>query len=131
MKTEDKANVVKMRIKSAKENLTDAELALKANRYKNTANRAYYCIFHAMRALLISEGYDSKKHSGIISEFRKRYIKTGAISKEYSYIIKEAFDARIGSDYDDMFEVDKEDALKLINDAKSFLAEVEKQMKEQ
>lgn len=34
-------------------------------------------VFYAMRPVLVFDGYDSKKHSGIISEFRKTYIKSG------------------------------------------------------
>ena len=46
--------------------------------------QAVYAVFHAMRAVLILDGFDSKKYSGIISEFQRLYIKTGIFAKETS-----------------------------------------------
>ena len=37
--------------------------------YRSANNRAYYSIFHAIRSVLALDGFDSKKHSGVISEF--------------------------------------------------------------
>ena len=58
--------------------------------YRSAANRAYYAIFHAMRAVLALDGVDMKHHSGIISEFRKRYIKTGVFDASLSGLISGA-----------------------------------------
>lgn len=50
----------------------DAAKSLLANEsYKNAANRSYYAVFHAMRAVLAFDGIDMKHHSGVISEFRR------------------------------------------------------------
>jgi hypothetical protein len=38
--------------------------------FETAANRSYYCIFNAMRAVLSLDRFDSKKHSGIIDAFR-------------------------------------------------------------
>lgn len=45
--------------------------------YDTAANRSYYAIFHAARVVLALDGQDYKKHSGVISNFQKNYIKTG------------------------------------------------------
>ena len=74
--------------------------------YRSAANRAYYAIFHAMRAVLALDGVDMKHHSGIISEFRKRYIKTGALTPAVRTDLR-APDVREGSDYNDFFIVSK------------------------
>ena len=42
-------------------------------------HRSYYAIFHAMRAVLALDGIDMKRHSGVMSEFRRLYIKTGIL----------------------------------------------------
>ena len=52
-----------------------------------------------MRAVLALDGVDMKHHSGIISEFRKRYIKTGVFDASLSGLISELSDVREGSDY--------------------------------
>ena len=51
-----------------------------------------------MRAVLAFDEIDMKHHSGIISEFRKRYIKTGAFDTSLSGIISELSSVREGSD---------------------------------
>ena len=62
-------------------------MLLAGESYRSAANRAYYAIFHAMRAVLALDGVDMKHHSGIISEFRKRYIKTGVFDASLSGLI--------------------------------------------
>ena len=64
----------KARIKQAKDFLKDAKILIVTGGYKTVANRSYYAIFHAMRAVLAFDGIDRKKHSALISEFRKCYI---------------------------------------------------------
>jgi uncharacterized protein (UPF0332 family) len=102
--------------------------------YRIANNRAYYSIFHSMRAVLAFDGFDSKKHSGIIAEFRKSYIKTGIIQDELSTIIGRASEIRNASDYDDMFIASKDETKKQIEDAKIFYNKIkefiEKKLKE-
>jgi len=56
----------KYRIERSKEDLEAAHLLFNAGNYRIANNRAYYSIFHAMRAVLVFDDYDSSKHSGII-----------------------------------------------------------------
>ena len=44
------------------------------------------------------EKFDSRKHSGIISHFNKRYIKEGIFDREYSKILMGAEKIRSKSD---------------------------------
>jgi uncharacterized protein (UPF0332 family) len=41
-----------------------------------------------MRAVQALDGFDSKKHSGVISAFRKDYIKTGIFPEFFGYYRK-------------------------------------------
>lgn len=89
MLPEQAIEISKVRFDHAKECLRDAKLLLAGGSYRSAANRAYYAIFHAMRAVLALDGVDMKHHSGIISEFRKRYIKTGVFDTSLSGLISE------------------------------------------
>ena len=91
------------RLERAKESLTVAQELAQNGHYRDANNRAYYGVFHALRAVLALNGFDAKKHSGIIAEFRRLYIKTGVFPEEISDIIGNAFIIRNASDYDDMF----------------------------
>ena len=60
-----------------------------------------------MRAVLALDSFDSKKHSGIIAEFRKNYLMTEILPKELSLIINSLTKIRQGVDYDDVYVVSK------------------------
>lgn len=110
MHNEDLINLSKARINHSKDCLKEAEILLSAGEYKGAANRAYYAAFHAMRAVLILDEFDSKKHSGIIAKFREIYLKTDLFDKEISDSISSLFRIRTASDYDDFYVVSKSDA---------------------
>jgi len=117
------------RLSHARECLQMSEIAIEKDLFRDSLNRSYYCIFHAMRAVLAFENYDSKKHVGIIDEFRKRYIKTEKFDARFSKIIGGAFKLRNHSDYDDFFIASKSDAVQQMENAKEFLMVVERFVK--
>ena len=84
MLDENRVFLSKHRIEVAKERLQSARLLIDTGDYKAAANRSYYAAFSAMRAVLALDGLDFKRHSGVISEFRKSYIKTGVFDAELS-----------------------------------------------
>lgn len=113
------------RLAQAKQCLVSAKTLLSINDQRGAVNRAYYAVFHAMRSVLILEGKDFAKHSGVISYFRKTYIKTGVFSVESSDTITALFDSRSTSDYDDEFEFTDEEVRELIAEAERFVTGVE------
>ena len=119
------------RLERAKEDYTAAENNLGMKDFRTAVNRAYYAIFHALRAVLALDEYDSKKHSGIISEFRLRYIKTEIFDKEISEMIGKAFKIRNKSDYQDMYIVSRNDTEIQIRNAKTIIDAVEKYLKDE
>ena len=92
--------------------------------YKGAANRSYYAVFHAIRSVMAIDGTDMKHHSGVIAEFRRRYIKTGEFRKELSDIISAVFDIRTGSDYNDFYVVSKKEVTEQIENARVFVSEI-------
>lgn len=98
---------------------------MKIGDYKTVANRSYYAVFSSMRAVLALDGFDSKKHSGIIAEFRKNYLKTEILPKELSVVIDEFVEARQGSDYDDFYIISKEEVAEQLENSKRFVDAVD------
>ena len=123
---EDKVSLSKVRLDTAKNCLRDSQILINSESFKASANRSYYAVFHAMRAVLVFDEFDSKKHSGIISEFRKRYIKTGILSTEISKIIDIQFSVRSHSDYDDFYIISKNESINQLHEAEKMVSEVEK-----
>ena len=117
-------DLAQFRLDQARECLASSEALIALSHYKDAVNRSYYSIFHTMRAVLALDGFDSKKHSGIISAFRQRYIKTGKFEAVYSDIIKDAFVIRTDSDYQDFYTVSKTDVQQQIDNSRDFLEAV-------
>lgn len=107
----------KYRLDKSKEDLEAAQLLFSQGSYRIANNRSYYSIFHALRAVLVLDNFDSSKHSGVIAEFRRRYIKEGVFPIEMSKMIGAAFTIRNASDYDDMFIASKEETAEQIANA--------------
>ena len=124
MQDNDKKALSAVRLEHAEECLEAAKSLLLSGNYKSAANRSYYAVFHGMRAVLALNMIDMKHHSGIISEFRKLYIKTGIFDVKLSQIISVLFDIRNDSDYDDFFIVSKEEVIEQIDNAEYFLSEI-------
>ncbi len=124
MLLEEKKGLSNARYLHAEECLDAARLLLEGGNYKSAANRSYYAIFHAMRSVLAFDGIDMKHHSGIISEFRRLYIKTGVFDTKLSSIISVLFNIRQESDYDDFFVISKAEVVEQIENAEFFLAAI-------
>ena len=77
-----------------------------------------YAIFHSMRSALALKSVDSAKHSGVIAEFRRLFIKEGLIPVEVSKMVGSAFTIRNASDYDDMFIASKTETMEQIENAR-------------
>ena len=112
------------RIEKAKNDLHDAKETLRLGMYDNAANRSYYAIFHAARAVLALDGLDFKKHAGVVGTFSKNYIKTGVFEPETAQMIKSAFSIRSETDYEDFYVVSKKDVEQQVLDAEVFIAKV-------
>lgn len=120
----------KVRLETANDCLKDAKVLLNSDSFKSSANRSYYAVFHAMRAVLVFDEFDSKKHSGIIAEFRRRYIKTGILSAEISKIIDIQFSVRTHCDYDDFYIISKKEAAEQLAEAEKMVEEIQRYLTE-
>jgi len=116
----------KHRLTKAKEDLSTAKVLFDSGKFAQSINRSYYAIFHATRALLAFDKYDSKKHSGVIHFFNHNYIATNRIEHRFGKIIAMAFNIRVRADYHDFYVASKEDALKQLQNAEEFFNRIEK-----
>ena len=122
-------DLAKYRFECCQEALEDARIMYEAGRYKNALNRAYYSIFHGIRAVNALDGYDSSKHSGVIAYFNQHYVKEGIFSKEASKLIKLSAEKRESADYLDFFVASKEEAEAQIKRAETFEESIELYLK--
>ena len=124
MPHEGSSELSKIRLENASLLLNSSRMLIEIGDYKSAANRAYYAMFAAMRSCLALLGRDNKKHSGVISDFRLHFIKTGKLRTELSDIVSELFEVRTLSDYNDFYIISKSEVLKQLENAEMFFCEV-------
>lgn len=110
----------KARLEQSLQCLKSARILLEHEDYRGAANRSYYAIFHAMRSVLALDNKDFSKHAGVISCFRRDYLKTGELPRDLSPIITLAFEVRSDCDYDDYYVIEKDEVVNQINNASLF-----------
>ncbi len=118
--------LAKHRLEQAKENFEEAEILYRANKFKGANNRAYYCIFHSIKAVLALEPIDFKRHKDVIGYFNKNYVNTEVFPKDIGKRIVKSSKVREDSDYDDEYSVDSEKTMIQIETAKELIELVEK-----
>lgn len=123
-------NLAKYRLEQSKENLEEAEALFNINKFKGANNRAYYSIFHSIKAILALEQTDFKKHSSVIAYFNKEYISKKVFPRELGKKVSEARFYREKSDYVDFYIVTKEECQAQIDTAKLMIEYAEKYIEE-
>ena len=118
------------RLKKAREMLLSAGRDMTAQDYASANNRAYYAIFHAMRAVLAIDGEDYKKHSAVIARFSQNYLKTDIFPRHYGRLITNASLIRNRSEYEDFYICSVTDTEELVSGAGAFVEEVARYLSE-
>lgn len=109
-------------LRRSEESIRAAELLLREGMAGFAASRAYYAMFYAAQALLLTEGVMSHKHSGVIGEFGRLFAKTGLLSPGLHAMLIRAQERRIVGDYRALEDMPAAEAEALIADAREFLA---------
>ena len=122
---EEKRALSKVRLEHANDALREARSLLSADHYRGAC-----AVFHAMRSVLALHGIDRKHHSGVISEFRRLYIKTGVFDRNLSESVQKQSMYRESSDYNDLFAVSREEASELVADAERFLSVISEYLRQ-
>lgn len=118
------------RLEQAKEDLKASKVLYDEELYKSANNRAYYAIFHSMKAVLALEPIDFKRHKDVQAYFNKNYVNTEIFPKKLGHRIAEASKIREDSDYDDEFTVKSEETKEQIETARELIELVEKYINE-
>lgn len=116
-----------------KANLERADESIKAARelhahgyYDFAASRAYYAAFYAATAILLNEGLESSKHSGVVALIHQRLVKTGKLSQEQGKNLNWLFELRSVGDYGGTVHVTSLQANQAIQSATDFLSAIKR-----
>jgi len=69
-------------ITKAESSLDVAKRNFQEGYYDFASSRAYYAVFYAIQAALLTKGLSFSKHSSTIGAFNKHFVKTGIFPKE-------------------------------------------------
>jgi uncharacterized protein len=103
----------------ASEAFREARTLLDANLPNGAVSRAYYAVFHLMRAALVSRDADPKTHAGAIHLFNLHLIRPG-IFPAFNKLLSGLQRARELGDYDATVGFPHDEASSFISEAETF-----------
>ena len=128
---EDRKIMKQLHLDKAHVCLSDGEQLLGIGSISAAANRFYYAVFHAIHALFVANGIQSKSHHGTSAQFHQHFIKTGAIDPKFGHFIAVMENMREKADYDVIYDVTREDLEALKPVAYELVQTIEQLLKEQ
>ncbi len=116
--------VVNRELEKAQRTFEDMEFCANEGKWEAASNRLYYALFHAMSALLISDGYNVKSHRGILAMFGEHYVRTGVFERKDGSLLSDLVIMRDNADYNCFYEADEEKLSPLIVPTKSLIDKI-------
>lgn len=126
MTSEDRKAVVAYRIEKSDATYADVLKTMEFGMYSTAANRLYYAFFYAASALLISKGVEAHRHSGLQTMMHLHFVKTGLLTSEDGLLMRQLFNLRQESDYDDFVEITLEDLEPIVPKTKDLIEKIKK-----
>jgi hypothetical protein len=121
--------LIKGYLEKAERKLKVAEKLLRSDDYEDAVSRAYYAVFHAVQALLLTEGERAETHKGVVTLFGLLFVKTGKFKKDLGKYLANLKDERESGDYEVFSYIDRETAETAIEEAKEFVRETQAYLK--
>ncbi|PYN72410.1 MAG: DNA-binding protein [Candidatus Rokuibacteriota bacterium] len=122
---------VEVLLGKARRSLANARRSTDGGDHDFATSRAYYAMFYAAEALLIVEGLTFSKHSAVISEFTRLFVRPGKLPENLAIDFREAFEQRGVGDYGFVENLPPETAARVIANAATFVDAVERLLREE
>ena len=119
-------DLVKYRLKKAKDTLSDSKKYVENATLESTINRIYYSMFYAVSGLLITMRLSSSKHSGVLSIFNREIVNKGHLEKKWGEFYSDMFKRRQKGDYQDFVEFQKQDVKAWLKKSEEFIDKIAK-----
>ncbi|PKP54663.1 MAG: HEPN domain-containing protein [Candidatus Altiarchaeales archaeon HGW-Altiarchaeales-3] len=116
-------------LKRSEEKLQSSISLLEKGHYGDAISRAYYCMYYASRALLLSRNIHPTTHKGVINEMWKNFGKTGLMDKDLFKALASSQTEREEADYGIYTTFSEEETKKVIDDAQNFLKKCKELLK--
>lgn len=124
-----KAKIKKL-LEKADRKLRTAERLSQMGEYDDALSRAYYAMYHAALALLLTKGTAPMTHAGLLILLSKQFVLTGKLEKRYFDMLSEAKELRESGDYEPFFVGTAKESNAVLQDAKAFIAKIKELLPE-
>ena len=98
-------------------------MLLEIGDFDGASSRAYFAMFDAARAALLSINVETKTHNGVLTMFALHLVKTGLVSIELGRALKQAESYRVQADYE-INALTQADAALAVGSAQTFVESI-------
>ena len=124
LQDEERDALVKYRIEKAYGTVVEAQDCAEGNHWTLTANRLYYAVYYASKALLIQNGIVAKSHEGVIGMIGQNFVVPGIITIDEAKLLARLQNMRKTGDYDDFKEWHQEDVEPLFEKVEDYINKI-------
>lgn len=117
----NKYDYIKYKQQKAAQSIKEAKLLMENELNDTALSRLYYAAFYAVNALLASNEFNPKTHSGTKVLFNKEFILTGKIESRFSDFYSFLMAKRFEADYDDFVFIDGSKMQSLLAETEEFV----------
>jgi hypothetical protein len=104
------------------ESFRAAEELLRLGLFNDAVSCAYYAAYHWARALLFTQGIESKTHRGMIQLVGLHFVRTQRLPVEATTMLVQLANQREASDYTTSLRFDAKEAAEVVRQANDFVA---------
>lgn len=104
--------------------LKSADLLINVGDYESSVSRAYYAMFFAAEAVLLTKGLSPSSHGGVLSVFGEHFVKTGIFPRTLGKALNRAYSKRQLGDYEHRFVISAREAKEVLADADGFVNKI-------
>lgn len=115
-------------LRKARESVRAAELLADDGLYDIAVSRAYYAMFYVAEAFLAGKGLSFSKHSAVHAAFGQHFARPGILPVHLHRHLLDASAARTLGDYEVGTDLTRDDAERMIAQAKEFIGTAEERM---
>ncbi len=124
LREEEREIVVRLEMEKADSTFAENEGLVEKGYWNTLANRLYYALFHAVSALLISDGREVGSHKGAAIRFHQYYVRTGIFSEDEGSFYSQMETLREKADYNCFFKVSEADVKARIETTRQMIEKV-------
>ena len=128
--TDDRERIIEHRLSRAHEAFESATQLYEAQHFDAAVYFLYHACFYAVSALLYSYDLSVSTHPGVQKLLLQHFVRPGCIGIEYGTFFSTMFHLHQQSCYKDFYRVDPSVVYPLFAQARAFVAEIERVIKE-